>query len=138
MLNSMKTIFKIFLQIIFFLILVSCGNHNGGSKRQDYLSREVSYYATPSSDAFGYAIKLDRSNQSYCLYENSFRNKEWRVKTSGQYSERLENNVAICDLHIEPELLGDVYEIRVYINADKAAFISISSQIEANPCDPIQ
>ena len=94
----------------------------------------MSYYSTQSSDAFGYAIELDRSNHSYCLYENSFRNKDWRVKTSGQYSERIENNIAICDLHIEPELLGDVYEVRVDINANKAVFISISSQIAAYPC----
>lgn len=134
----MKNILSILLQVVLSLLFVSCGSNVNNKTPQTYLSREVSYYSTPMSDAFGFAVKLDRDSKAYTLYENSFRNQEWHATKSGQYSETIENNVAICDLHIDPERFGDVYEIRIYLNTDKAAFISISSEIDAAPCSPIE
>ena len=134
----MKRYIKIFTTIALIAFVVSCGNSGGSRKTESYLSRDVSYYSTPNGDAFGCAIKLNRANKSYKLYENSFRNQEWRLTKSGNYSEEIKDNVAICDLNIEPEHFGDVYEVKVYLNTDRAAFISISSELDAHPCSPIE
>jgi len=135
----MKKLLGLLSLIVMAVSFISCGNNGNRSKEPEtYLSRSISYYSTPGSDAFGFAVKLNRDNKSYTLYENSFRNQEWNAVKSGNYSEKIENNIAICDLHIEPEHFGDVYEVRVYLNTDKAAFISISSEIDAQPCNPIQ
>lgn len=134
----MKNILITLPQMIAVLMFVSCGSNVNNKTPQTYLSREVSYYSTPMGDAFGFAVKLNRDSKAYTLYENSFRNQEWHATKSGQYSETIENNVAICDLRIDPEHFGDVYEVRIYLNTDKAAFISISSEIDATLCSPIE
>ena len=133
----MKHIPITFLGIVLSLLFVSCGN-NVKKTSETYLSRDVSFYSTPTGDAFGLAVKLNRDSKSYTLFENSSRNQQWRATKSGRYSETIEDNVAICDLNIDPERFGDVYEVRVYLNSDKAALISLSGKIEVSPCNSIE
>ena len=115
-------------------LVMSCGN-GGSNTSQDYLSRSVSCYSTPDRDAFGVAIKLDRDNKTYTLYESSFRSQGWSATKKGRYSEVIDEGIVECDLNIEPQRLGDVYKVIVSVKPDIATFVSISSQLDASLCN---
>lgn len=130
----MKRTYTIILIALFALLFTSCGN----PIKNTYLSRNVSCYSTPSGDAFGCAVKLNRGNKTYTLYENSFRNQKWQETKKGNYSENVNGNIVEINLNIEPERFGDVYKVEIDIEHDCATLISISSRLRAPYVNTLQ
>jgi len=114
---------QLLIALISLTCVCACGNNSGNNNAStdDYLSRGVSYYSTPTDDAYGYAIKLNRTDKTFILYHNSFGNKEWQEDARGSYSEELSEGIATCRLKSNNKL--DINWVLIEISSDRINFI---------------